>query len=124
MAPFLGALLSRSPDPSLPTLRQVVGRDARRPAGTTIPGSVHFAGSAFRGFVMETVLPESALRGRAAGVGFRTVPGPWTIAAMSQESIRNYLASVEGRLAADGCGPCWEDWAGIEKGVRYFQPQS
>ncbi|WP_411085313.1 hypothetical protein [Streptomyces sp. 061-3] len=31
---------------------------------------------------------------------------------MSQESIRNYLASVESRLAADGCGPRWEDWAG------------
>ncbi|MEU2839173.1 levansucrase [Streptomyces sp. NPDC007076] len=32
---------------------------------------------------------------------------------MSEESIRNYLTSVEGRLAADGCAPRWEDWSGV-----------
>ncbi|MGC5361121.1 levansucrase [Streptomyces sp. DT24] len=31
---------------------------------------------------------------------------------MSDESIHAYLASVEGRLAADGCAPHWEHWAG------------
>ncbi|MFF9346199.1 levansucrase [Streptomyces sp. NPDC014734] len=32
---------------------------------------------------------------------------------MSEEAIRNYLAGVEGRLAADGCAPRWEDWGGV-----------
>ncbi|MFJ7195087.1 MULTISPECIES: levansucrase [unclassified Streptomyces] len=32
---------------------------------------------------------------------------------MSEEPIRNYLASVESRLAADACAPCWEDWSGV-----------
>ncbi len=73
---------------------------------------MRFAGYAFRGSVAELILAESALRGSGSRCGFRTVPAPWTIAAMSQESIRNYLASVESRLAADGCGPRWEDWAG------------
>ncbi|MEU8487230.1 levansucrase [Streptomyces sp. NPDC048641] len=32
---------------------------------------------------------------------------------MIGESARNYLASVEGRLQADGCATRWEDWSGV-----------
>ncbi|MGA6169055.1 levansucrase [Streptomyces sp. NPDC012600] len=31
---------------------------------------------------------------------------------MSEESIRTYLGTVERQLAADGCGPRWEQWGG------------
>ncbi|MFE2290361.1 levansucrase [Streptomyces sp. NPDC059452] len=31
---------------------------------------------------------------------------------MSEESIRTYLATLERQLAADGCGPRWEQWGG------------
>ncbi|MFC9496330.1 levansucrase [Streptomyces sp. NBC_01474] len=32
---------------------------------------------------------------------------------MIGESARNYLASVESRLQADGCATRWEDWFGV-----------
>ncbi|CAJ61114.1 MULTISPECIES: hypothetical protein [Frankia] len=31
---------------------------------------------------------------------------------VDEQVAREYLASVEARLAADACGPRWEDWAG------------
>ncbi|MFI5753849.1 levansucrase [Streptomyces sp. NPDC051569] len=32
---------------------------------------------------------------------------------MNDDLTREYLASVEGQLSADGCAPRWEDWAGV-----------